>query len=76
MPKPKAVTVAVPKSRETIESDVEMSDMDSDNLDEQSSSEESSEESSSSEEEEDGKGQATSGSTVKKPSGKKNGKWP
>jgi hypothetical protein len=73
MAKPKSVAVAAAKSRETIESDVEM---DSDNLDEQSSSEESSEESSSSEEEDEGQARDVSGTTMKKPSGKQNGKWP
>ena len=75
MAKTKPVPVSVPKSRETIESDVEMN---SDNLDEQSSSVESSSEESSSSDEGEGDDvqQNPAGSSTKPAGGKKNGKWP
>jgi hypothetical protein len=81
MAKSRSVATGVPKSQETLESDVDMagSEVDSDDIDAQASSEESSEGSESSSEEEgsDGENQGMSGGALVIPSSKKkDGKWP
>jgi len=82
MGKVKSVATGVPKSQETVDSNVNMagSEVDSDNIDDQASSDEDSSEeseSSSEEDESDGEDQNRSGgASVPLSSKKKDGKWP